>query len=191
MNSRDNRQTSSLNLNYTDEKTLAYYQGPALREGDDVISNRLLKKLREHTAPGAKELGVLIDRETGKVKQMVATSRKSVRFDRVIQESVDDLVVVHTHNLDDAFSGKDWDAFVVADNVNLDLLVTPEAIYVLRKTPDFDYLPERLGNESPQDYWERRRAQIRVLGAPDSQAIDRVNQELAEMHGVEYERIAR
>ncbi len=75
-------------------------------------------------------------------------------------------------------------------------LVSPDRIFMLRKTEAFDPFPLELGQESASDYFKRRhdalfndsvwRGNLRREEDPDEAAIRAINLELASIYGVEF-----
>lgn len=183
-----------------DPKVHAYYGGGQPNGGgSDLLSPRLLSKLQEHTHPRSNEFGVLIDRESGNIVFMGEGQRRRMEFDESVMAAYDDIVPVHTHDDDSAFSPGDWNAFVLAPNVSVELLVGPKAIYVLRKGAQYDAFPAALGNQHVGQFWLKRYdelmdnpdflRQFESLHEADRTAIEQVNHELAQLHGVEFERV--
>jgi len=89
-------------------KVYAYYGGGEPNGGgEELLSPRLLEKLREHTRPRSNEFGVLIERRSAKVVFMGEGQRRTVEFDPVVFAQYDDIVPIHTHDDDLPFSDGD------------------------------------------------------------------------------------
>lgn len=191
---------------WDDPNVLAYYGGGQENAtGPDLISRRLMGKFREHTIPGEKEFGAIVDRSTGEVLYMREGTRAAVQIDQDIVRACVDPVVIHTHDLDVAFSGRDWQGFLENHNQNAEMLVTKNAVYSLVKTSEFDatsFIPDGGGQIlDVEAQWYRRFDELKsdeeFLSGFSKHArreraiIERINKELGEQYNVAFKRHKR
>ena len=183
---------------------LAFYGGgQAGGVGPELLSPLLLALLREQARPGEREFGVLLNRATGEVLQMVRGTQIRVSFNSHLVNSVDDVAAIHTHNEDTAFSYADWDAFVASDTISVEIIVSSLAIYILHKGPSYDPFPTALGQRSAREYWKQRFDDLEAQASAEAVAgagyasltqlqgavIETINHEMAELFRVDFERI--
>jgi hypothetical protein len=184
--SRDDEELPEVDWNSASARRF-YGGGTKDGTGPEILSPRLHDLLREKALDGRHEFGALIDRPTGKIRQLLRGEKDRIEFDPDVIESIADLVTVHTHDEDLAFSGGDWTGFLLSDNADVDILITPSNIHVLRKTHAFDVAPEALNGKTVRRYWNERAEQMMAEGKDGATIVRIINEELAEMHGVEFE----
>jgi hypothetical protein len=121
---------------------------------------------------------------------MVLGGKTSVHFNTAILDSVDDVLVVHTHDDDTMFSGTDWATFIARDNADLDILVTESFIYVLEKGSRFEpfaYLAAKL--HGPDEHFDRIFSSFpHDTSAEFRNAVASKNLEMAKLYGVDLRR---
>lgn len=151
---------------------LAFYGGGQVGgAGPELLSPRLLAHLQEQARPASREFGVLIDCRAAKILQMVRGTQTSVFFNSSILNSVEDVAAIHTHNEDVAFSDADWDSFTASTTIVVEMVVSPRAIYILRKGASYDPFPPALGQERAGQYWKRRFAEAVAAVQGNSKAL--------------------
>lgn len=179
--------SGSRKVDYSKPAVLEYFGGGVPGElGPDLLSERLLSLLRRHAAPGMNEFGALIDFHTAEILQMIEGKRDRITFDQDLMDSVESLVVVHTHYDECLFSEVDWSSFVLQDNADIDMLVTAQATHALIKNQNYD--PSVLPNSefrSVLTLWTHLNNRYFETTADRVEAARLTNLELAKLYGVD------
>ncbi len=174
----------------------SYGLGAPMARDPQIISPELKTHLRRFTRPREDEFGVIIDRKTGEVIDMQRGTRGQVQLNPNLLTGRGDVVPVHTHPTNAAFSGEDWDGFLLAPAVRIEAVVCPDRICMVFKTKNFDPYPPQMQGETASQYFERRRnelfsknswrPELAETNTRDAAAIEEVNRELAQLHGVKF-----
>lgn len=134
---------------------------------------------------------------------MVRGTQTSVFFNSSILNSVEDVAAIHTHNEDIGFSGADWDSFTASNTIQVEMVVSPQAIYILRKGAAYDPFPPVLEHQGAGQHWNRRFREAVAAVQDDSQAlgsyqsffelqhavVEAITVEMAGLFRVDFERV--